>query len=583
MNNQLTVITPIGPDHVDKFEHCRASVEAQTVAVEHRWQIDHDRRGPGWLRNRLLEKVATKYVTFLDADDWLQPDFAEKMLTVIKPNRYTYCDWYQTGEIKTAPDTGNAWCNGTFHLITSVIPTARALALGGFNEQMAGMEDTEFYIRLCLQNVCGIRVPFPLVHYRADGGRSQAIHDSGEVDRLQEHIKAQYGGYIMSCCGGVVHQNTGPSGEKQPGDVLAQAMWKGNRQEHGRHTGRMYPRTSYPKMTWVDPRDVAAAPQHWREVVEYQFDKPPEPPEEETPGGVAALMTEMQAIGIYNAAKPSVITPAVRPNTRKVLRLSKTVDYPIFVSPRKEYGSYTDFWRLVELSGFERRYNDEVDLSNAEQTYVFVSPEGIPDCSGAQAHTIFWQLEYAGDYTEQENRHTVDRVWSSDAHHAKQNGYQFVFFGSHPGLNPTGKRGGGQPYDLTMLAYMTPRRQTIKEQLSQYEWPPLYPGHGVERHNILANTPIMVYVHQHDTPAIAPLRFALAAAYRMLMISENVPDKQGYHQLGWFVDYGYLPSVITSIIEGKMEHQDADGIANKMYNHLCIEHTFHNEVMGALK
>ncbi len=37
-----------------------------------------------------------------------------------------------------------------------------------------------------------------------------------------------------------------------------------------------------------------------------------------------------------------------------------------FVKTRHVYDSYTDFWRLVELSGFPTIYYDELDLRQAQ-------------------------------------------------------------------------------------------------------------------------------------------------------------------------------------------------------------------------
>lgn len=68
----------------------------------------------------------------------------------------------------------------------------------------------------------------------------------------------------MGCCGDYVEMQALPLGMQQEGDVLAQALWRGNHPEYGRATGRRYPRMAWPKMTWVDPRDVQARPDHWQ-------------------------------------------------------------------------------------------------------------------------------------------------------------------------------------------------------------------------------------------------------------------------------------------------------------------------------
>lgn len=70
----------------------------------------------------------------------------------------------------------------------------------------------------------------------------------------------------MGCCGGDNPIPNTPSNEPQPGDILVQALWTGNRQERGRHTGRLYPRASYPKILYVAPEDAIKSPELWAKV-----------------------------------------------------------------------------------------------------------------------------------------------------------------------------------------------------------------------------------------------------------------------------------------------------------------------------
>lgn len=69
---------------------------------------------------------------------------------------------------------------------------------------------------------------------------------------------------------------TEPVGIKQDGDVLARALWAGNRKEHGKATGRHYPRMAFPGLTWVDPRDIRVSPHLWQAVP--QVEQEPELP-----------------------------------------------------------------------------------------------------------------------------------------------------------------------------------------------------------------------------------------------------------------------------------------------------------------
>lgn len=262
--SNVTVIIPYSAEHEALSARAVASVRAQTVKCEGMAIFDRERRGPGYVRNRGLARVTTPYVVFLDADDWLEPTFVERALKAIQPNRYVYTDWYESGDIKRAPD--KAWCGGTWHVITTLIPTEMAKAVGGFDESLPGAEDTDFYLKLTTRKWCGIRLPEPLFHYGAEGARARAFKAGPDEKRVMQLISERHGGK-MGCCGVSPSEELPPVGDKQDGDVLARALWGGNRREMGRVTGRMYPRVGNGATAWVDPRDLAATPQLWEQVV----------------------------------------------------------------------------------------------------------------------------------------------------------------------------------------------------------------------------------------------------------------------------------------------------------------------------
>jgi hypothetical protein len=267
----LTVITPIAPHHALLFEECAASVQGQTVEVQHLYMMDTTGQGPAVVRNLLLAQVESPYVTFLDADDWLEPAFAERTLQAARPARYIFTDWFQDGKAINAPEC--AWTGGTHHLVTAVLPTAWVREVKGFDESLRGMEDSDFYTKLVTRGFCGKRLPEPLVHYRKDGGRAKFIHRTGEVDALQAEMTKRYGGLRVSCCGGdntVVEEVI--TGERGPDDVKARTLWHGNRGERGRATGRHYPRSGNGKLLWVHPADIQMSPHLWQAVPEVEQD-----------------------------------------------------------------------------------------------------------------------------------------------------------------------------------------------------------------------------------------------------------------------------------------------------------------------
>jgi hypothetical protein len=590
MTSNLTFIIPIGLSHQHLAQRAIASVKAQTIPCELLSQVDEHSEGPGVIRNRLLAKVTTPFVSFLDADDWLEPSFAEKTLAEyqrIGGNRYVFTDWFTVdgviietpclsgtnGEAVSAP-TRKPYCGGTWHPITTLIPTDWVRAIGGFDEQLPAVEDTDAYLKLCTSFRCGHRLPVALFHYSPGGGRAAMFRSSPDYDRTMRELTARYGGQ-MGCCGD--HQNPPvPVGEKQPGDVLAMALWHGNREEYGRVTQRFYPRIAMPQTAWVDPRDVAQSPALWRLVEMAPVDHMQgfTALSELAGAGMTAVKRQPAAPVMTPIKAPSPET-STAPQIARVVRLAqRTVsDAPIFVLPTKDYPSYSAVKRLIKLSGYQAIPITKIDVFG-RQPYIILTPDQLPNLDGVRARIIAWQLEYAGDYT-----HNYDgfkgEVWASDKAWADAHGAKYVLMGSHPDL-VQGKRAKRTKYDVTMLAYMTPRRQTIKDKLADLRWPEDYPGHDTARRDeVLLQSKLMLHVHQHENaPYCAPQRIALAASAKMPVVCEMIGC--GSELPIALAEYKDIPKVVQNALKS------SEGLRN-LYDELCIEHPFRRCVEDALR
>jgi hypothetical protein len=590
MSPDLTFITPISLPHKPLAERAIASVHNQTVRAKHLTMLDTDKRGPGYLRNLMLRQVDTEFTSFLDADDWIEPTFAEETIAEyrrIGGDRYIYVDWFDNlGRIVQTPCLNGPdgyplsvpdrkpFCGGTWHPITTLIPTDWLRQIKGFDEGLPASEDTEMYLKLCTTLRCGHHLARPLFHYAPGGGRAIAFREGPDRDRIAHELTMRYGGR-MGCCGNdeAVIQ---PIGQKQEGDVLAMALWHGNRGEYGRATGRHYPRISIPKTAWVDARDCAMSPNLWKVLPTVDTPQPMTTVQQLANAGLATVKRNPYAPPVHEPPPPPV---EAKPDVSRVIRLAqqaqaRTAD-PVFVFPEKVYPSYSDFRRLVELSGYRAVTFKQMDFFS-RAPYIVVSPEPLPQLSEFRASIIAWQLEYAGDYAHNYDGFTGE-VWASDKAWADAHGAKYVILGSHPGLSGEFYHNGGAlRYDVTMLGYMTPRRQVIKSQLSDLSWPADYPGHATpERDTILKNTRIMLNVHQHDNaPYIAPQRIALAAAFHMYTISEFVPDFGALSDYLEWSKYDDLPVMVR---------ESGGGLGDKLHQFLCVEQPFRKCVEEALK
>jgi hypothetical protein len=289
---RLSVIIPVAPYHESNLQKALNSCKAQTEPVMVYYAVDHDKLGPGVIRNRLLEQVRTPYVTFLDADDWIHPQFAQLTCDAMQRGRYVYTDWMQDDIYKEAPE--HPWCFGTWHPITAVVWTQDARNVSGFDENLEALEDTDFWLKITTRRICGIRINKPLFYYGKDGQRGIGAQKSGLASTLLETIMQRYGGK-MGCCGDKSIDTSQPVGERLEGDVLAMALWRGNRPVRGMATGRRYPRMSYPRVTWVAPADIQKRPHDWQEIVDPTIDAPP------MYNGVGELSDALQATGFFGS------------------------------------------------------------------------------------------------------------------------------------------------------------------------------------------------------------------------------------------------------------------------------------------
>lgn len=256
---------------------------------------------------------------------------------------------------------------------------------------------------------------------------------------------------------------------------------------------------------------------------------------------------------------------------------------PVFVLPVRDYPSYLDLCRLISLAGFRIVIPPDVRLDDPDATYIFTGPEGIPDCTNARARTILWQFEYRGDYAEQPNRDTTGETWGSDPGWCERNGAKFVLLGSDGRLSFTAEKRALE-YDLVMLAYLTGRRQAVRDALGGFRWPQPYPGHNTTtRHNILLSSGFMLHVHQHENAphCLAPIRMALAAAYHLPVICEDVEARGPYDTAvyAWSAYEGIVEATAAILREPHETGRYRDGL----HDLLCKEWPFKRCVEEALK
>jgi len=256
----------------------------------------------------------------------------------------------------------------------------------------------------------------------------------------------------------------------------------------------------------------------------------------------------------------------------------------IFAKTRYNYDSYSDFWKLVELSGFDTCFVDEIDIAAQNTTYIItpINGEFRPHIKHHRdelkkpwnAKLIWWNLE----------RHTtmdnvilddivdyVNDIWVSDRYYATLNKkFKFVVLGSHPDLRMN-KDNISKIYDYCHISYVYGRRDYIHYELKRHGLNIGPNGWGEERDKILRASKLLINIHQDIHPISEPLRFAICAAYSLPIISETIKDPYPLIQNKDIIITDY-DGVITKTIE--KYNSDLSYMSNAIYDNLCIKNTF---------
>ncbi len=260
-----------------------------------------------------------------------------------------------------------------------------------------------------------------------------------------------------------------------------------------------------------------------------------------------------------------------------------------FVKTRTKYDGYVDYFRLAELSGYPVIYLDEMDIGS-DNIYVFTPLNGENNHGWHNPrativlHDLEWRLKES-DYAWAESDLTippgVSRVWTSDKWYAERIGAQYVPLGSHPGLAGNATIADGQTFDVAPLSYRTGRRNAALGQMHDKGLTIAPNAWGEERDAILKGAATVVHVHQHDrVPTVAPLRYAIAAAWHKPLISESVHDRGIFGEAVFYAEFEALADYTALMVRRYPDLLRAK--ADELHSLLCVDNSFRSFIEKAL-
>lgn len=266
----------------------------------------------------------------------------------------------------------------------------------------------------------------------------------------------------------------------------------------------------------------------------------------------------------------------------------------VFVRTRHEYGSYRDYWSLVELAGFDTCYTEQMDLR--EKHFYIVSPingdfrphidhcrKNVPGSMPGEkrAKIAWWNLERPDTSGSEPLTGVVDDVlkyvdiaWTSDRYYETLDPrQQHVVMGSDARLCKNFER-RSIAYDYTHQSYVWGRREETYIRLRHDGFREGPNAWFEERDAILKSSRVLVNIHQTPAPIGEPIRFAMGAAYKIPLISETLA---GGYPLVAGVDYIEEPLERVGAAVRRSREMSAEELARlgeNLFQRLCVEWTF---------
>lgn len=160
---------------VDDGSNSRTKAVLKTLESKFDILITQENLGTGAARNNGIKAATGEYILNLDSDDFFEPTFCEKAVNILLTsaeiiNVTCYAKWFKDdNNSQIFKPSGGGLENFLFKSASignSLFPKSAWQKIGGYDQNMSGFEDWEFFIRLHTSGKKTFVIPEILFNYR---------------------------------------------------------------------------------------------------------------------------------------------------------------------------------------------------------------------------------------------------------------------------------------------------------------------------------------------------------------------------------------------------------------------------------
>ena len=265
----------------------------------------------------------------------------------------------------------------------------------------------------------------------------------------------------------------------------------------------------------------------------------------------------------------------------------------VFALTRHNYDSYSDYVNLAKNAWGKWCYIDEINFTTPNRVYIFspfngeIGPHIQNHIHEKKCKLVWWNLERPPrDEKHAEHKQNVmelfkhvdymivsDRYYQGEYYKEFGNRVIFMPMGYHECLCEYPFNSVRSKYSFAHISYVWGRRDILKKLpfCMPNSW-------GDQRKQDLIRTKFMVNIHQDQYKILEPLRFIIAVAHGLPIISENLHNSLPYVPGVHFIQTSYEEILNKSFSCNKEDYSQYAQIAKNAFEMMKTNYPFNNTI-----